>query len=174
MLRGIPKTSRPSCPESADPASKRSHAPGGTGGCTFFVTGDPKGQPRPRAFAKNLGGGRFSARVFDSGTAEGWKSLIAHAWHEAGRPTFDGAVSLTLDFYFKRPKSHWRKSGLKPMAVLLHHVQKPDVDNCAKAAADCLTQCGAWKDDTHITRLLVMKRWATESAGVQITIEGAT
>lgn len=35
------------------------------------------GQPRPRAFARRMGDGKFVARVFESGTAEGWKSLIA-------------------------------------------------------------------------------------------------
>jgi len=40
----------------------------------FFVSGDPKAQPRIRAFAIN-----GHARVYDPGTAEGWKSLIAVA-----------------------------------------------------------------------------------------------
>lgn len=48
---------------------------------TFFAQGLPKGQPRPRAFAMKIGN-KFQARVFDSGTAENWKSRIA----EAARP----------------------------------------------------------------------------------------
>lgn len=43
---------------------------------TFFIHGDPKPQPRPRAFARRMGA-KFVARVYDAGTAEGWKSQIA-------------------------------------------------------------------------------------------------
>jgi len=43
---------------------------------TFFVPGEPKGQPRPRAFARKMGD-KFVARVFDAATAEGWKGAIA-------------------------------------------------------------------------------------------------
>ena len=35
----------------------------------FFVEGDPKPQPRPRAFARKIGN-KFMARVYDAGTAE--------------------------------------------------------------------------------------------------------
>ena len=49
---------------------------------TVRVYGEPKGQPRPRAFAKPIGGGKFSARVYDAGTAEGWKSQIAQAFRQ--------------------------------------------------------------------------------------------
>jgi hypothetical protein len=45
---------------------------------SFRVDGLPKGQPRPRAFARKMGD-RFVARVFDAGTAEAWKSEIALA-----------------------------------------------------------------------------------------------
>lgn len=44
----------------------------------FRVYGVPKGQPRPKAFARNFGG-KWQARVYDPGTAESFKSAIAAA-----------------------------------------------------------------------------------------------
>ena len=41
---------------------------------TAFVHGEPKAQPRAKAFARN---GR--AGIYDPGTAEGWKGAIAAA-----------------------------------------------------------------------------------------------
>ena len=73
------------------------------------VHGEPKGQPRPRAFARRMGDGKFVARVFESGTAEGWKSLIAAeaAKHRPAEP-ISGPVSVDAYFVFPRPKSHYR------------------------------------------------------------------
>lgn len=77
---------------------------------SFSVQGVPKGQPRPRAFAF-----KGKARVFDPGTAEGWKSAIA----EAARPHLPreplaGPVALEVAFSFPRPKKHFLKAGLRP------------------------------------------------------------
>ncbi|MCH7474591.1 MAG: RusA family crossover junction endodeoxyribonuclease, partial [Gemmatimonadetes bacterium] len=65
----------------------------------FFVEGDPKPQPRPRAFS--IGG---TARVYDPHTAEGWKSAIA----DAARPhcpaePWRGPVEIALVFTLTRP-----------------------------------------------------------------------
>ena len=64
----------------------------------FFVRGEPKGQPRPRSFAlRGKGGkpilsktGQPIIRVYESGTAEEWKSQVA-----LFRPSF-GSAALWL------------------------------------------------------------------------------
>jgi Holliday junction resolvase RusA-like endonuclease len=130
----------------------------------FTVFGQPKGQPRPRAFARKVGNS-FVARVYDAGTAEGWKSLIALEAKMAGlagagitRP-----VSLEVYFRFKRPNSHFgtgrNRNTLTARAPALHHTQKPDLDNLMKAVKDCLTQIGAWKDDAQVCKEYASKRW---------------
>jgi hypothetical protein len=48
---------------------------------SIFVHGEPKGQPRPRAFAR---GGMV--RMYDPATAEGWKSAIADEWRRSAPP----------------------------------------------------------------------------------------
>ena len=136
-----------------------------------FVVGDPKGQPRPRAFARN-----GKARVYDPGTAEHWKSQIARRfeWRGPGLREYElGALAVVLQFRFARPKSHLRKDGtLKPDAILVQHVSKPDADNLAKAVLDALTTVGVWRDDAQVAELVIVKRYANpgDQPGCQITI----
>lgn len=133
----------------------------------FFAQGEPKGQPRPRAFAMRMGNGKFSARVFDAGTAENWKSCVAiaakpHQRHDG----LEGPKFVMLEFVFARPKSHFRsikgQLQLKDNAPKFY-TAKPDVDNLAKAVLDCLTQIGGfWRDDSQIVSVLIMKRYALD------------
>lgn len=132
---------------------------------SFFVSGVPKGQPRPRAFARNMGGGKFVARVFDSGTAEAWKSAVAAeaAQHKPAAP-ISGPVRLRIRFFMPRAKGHFvggkPERGLKTGAPT-HHVGTPDADNLAKAVMDALTQCGwHWRDDAQVAVLTVVKAYS--------------
>jgi crossover junction endodeoxyribonuclease RusA len=140
---------------------------------SFFAQGDPKGQPRPRAFAMKIGG-TFQARVFDSGTAEGWKSQIA----VAARPVAPaapilGPVKVRLDFMMRRPRSHYRTGAkadqLRPDAPL-NHTAKFDLDNLCKAVLDGLTQLGSfWRDDSQVACLEASKRYG-QQPGVAVEI----
>jgi len=116
------------------------------------VSGDPKGQPRPRAFSR---GGH--ARVFDSGTAEGWKAQIALAArdHLPAAP-LACPVRVDVEFYFRRPQRLMKKSS---PAGHIPHTARPDIDNCYKAAADCLTQIGFFQDDALVVEGTIRKRY---------------
>lgn len=142
---------------------------------SFFAAGDPKGQPRPRAFSR---GGH--ARVFDPGTAEGWKSAVALAAKPHLPPEPIAApVFVTMDFFFARPKSHFRtgkRAGeLRDGAPDLY-TSKPDVDNLAKAVLDAMTTIGFWRDDAQVWNLSVSKNYVGESyvgygrPGVQVSV----
>lgn len=135
---------------------------------SFFVLGDPKGQPRPKAFVR---GGH--AAVYDPGTAEGWKSAIAISAKEAGAVglMLEGPLRLTLSCWFKRPKSHYTAKGALRTGLTLWHTKKPDADNVFKAAADALTHLGAWRDDSQLAEIIVRKRYTDSNARSQITIE---
>lgn len=135
---------------------------------TFFVSGDPKGQPRPRAFAFH-----GKARVYDPGTAEGWKSQIALAAreHVPAKP-IEGALQVRLTFFFKRPKSHFRKikgEESQRTDAPFYHTQKPDADNVAKAVLDCLTTLGFWKDDAQVAILYVSKMFGNGGVSIDIS-----
>lgn len=133
----------------------------------FRAYGNPRGQPRPRAFAFH-----GKARVFDPGTAEGWKSDLAVAArpHLPAAP-LEGALEVRLAFWFARPKSHSTKRGLRPDAPGWF-TSKPDADNLAKAVLDAMTTLGFWRDDAQVSSLWIVKRYATEqdAPGVAVTV----
>jgi Holliday junction resolvase RusA-like endonuclease len=138
---------------------------------SFSVLGDPKGQPRPKAFVR---GGH--AAVYDPGTAEGWKSAIAVGAKEAGAVglMLEGPIRVSLHCWFKRPQSHFRtgkRSAELRDGLSQWHTKKPDADNVFKAAADALTHLGVWRDDSQIADVIVKKYYTTGNARSQITIE---
>lgn len=133
---------------------------------TFTVIGEPKGQPRPRAFARRMGN-KFVARVYDAGTAEGWKSLIAVSAtpHRPAAP-IPGPVRLGLHFVFSRPKKHYKSNkpekGLRSDAPLFH-TAKPDNDNLQKAVMDAITQLGGfWGDDAQVAYVAAKKTYGDQ------------
>jgi len=136
----------------------------------FFVPGIPKAQPRPRAFFNRRVG---QARVYDAGTAEGWKGAVAAA-ASACRPSrpLDGPLRLDIVFAMPRPRAHYRTgrfvNELRPDAPQ-HHAQKPDRDNLEKAVMDALTQIGFWRDDGQVCTGFVSKVWS-DRPGATITV----
>jgi Holliday junction resolvase RusA-like endonuclease len=119
---------------------------------SFVVYGTPKGQPRPRAFARN-----GLVRMYDPGTAEAWKGEIALAAkpHTPSEP-IAGPVALNLQFYFARPKKHYKRETLRADAPY-RHTGKPDIDNLCKAVMDALTQLRWWHDDAQVASLVGLK-----------------
>ena len=130
---------------------------------TFQVTGEPKGQPRPRAFARKMGSIHV-ARFYDSDVADAWKQAVQRALLDAAHASrwelTLGPVSVSLNFAMPRPKSHTGAKGLKPSAPV-HHVGKPDADNTCKLILDQITRSGCvWRDDSQVVSLTVHKFWA--------------
>ena len=129
----------------------------------FTITGEPKGQPRPRAFARKMGNVHV-ARFYDSDVADEWKravqivvldAAIVHKW-----PLTLGPVAISMCFSLPRPKSHFGAKGLKASAPV-HHSGKPDADNLAKLILDQITRSGnVWRDDSQVVSLTVHKFWA--------------
>ena len=131
---------------------------------TFQVTGEPKGQPRPRAFARKMGNVHV-ARFYDSDVADAWKSAVQIALLEMATQTrwelTLGPVAVELRFAMPRPKSHFGAKGLKPSAPV-HHSGKPDADNLAKLVMDQITKSGKiWRDDSQVVSLTAHKLWAS-------------
>ena len=130
----------------------------------FTITGEPKGQPRPRAFARKMGNVHV-ARFYDSDVADAWKQAVmlaiikaanAHKWTLTLRP-----VAVELRFAMPRPKSHSGAKGLKPSAPE-YHIQKPDIDNLVKLCLDQITRSERiWRDDSQVVSLRVEKIWAS-------------
>lgn len=137
-----------------------------------WIPGAPKGQPRPRAFAR---GGK--ARVYDPGTAEGWKGQIALALQDAldTNDRFDPTAPLAVSMRFSMPRpSAMRRKRPHPEDGAVPHVKKPDIDNLIKAVLDACTQLQIWHDDSQVCRLIVSKMYHRDKggcAGLRLKIE---
>jgi Holliday junction resolvase RusA-like endonuclease len=132
----------------------------------FFADGTPVGQPRARACIR----GRH-AGVYDPGTADAWKRVVAIRAKEAwDKVQFDGPVKLTLSIWMPRPKKHFTSKGRKPFAPVWH-TQKPDLDIIEKAIKDAITDAGVWKDDCLVCEVTKTKRFADLQSGAHIVIE---
>lgn len=133
---------------------------------SFSVLGEPKAQPRGRAFAPK--GGR--PRIFTPSTAEYWKSLVAEAAKPHLPPTpITGPVYLEVSFFLPRPL---RLSGRKYPSEAIPHTAKPDTDNLVKAVMDCCSQLRFWEDDRQVYRITASKVYVGKGGrpGAEIAI----
>ena len=121
----------------------------------FSVPGDPVPQPRPRVSTR---GGFARAYVPATHAVHGYRKAIAAAAREAGVGVHGDPVDVVIDFIFARPKSHTRKSGVRPDAP---RYPRQDADNLAKSVLDSLNGV-AWEDDAQVVRLVVSKAYGTE------------
>jgi Holliday junction resolvase RusA-like endonuclease len=122
---------------------------------TFSVPGEPVPQPRPRVSTR---GGFARAYVPKTHAVHAYRQSLAAAARDAGVTQTGEPLSVVIDAVFVRPKSHLRKSGVKPDAPKL---PRPDVDNIAKACLDALQDVIG--DDTCVARLVIEKSYGTEA-----------
>ena len=122
---------------------------------TFTVPGDPVPQPRPRVSTR---GGFARAYVPSTHPVHDYRASLAAAARDAGLCTTGEPLNVVIDAVFVRPKSHLRKSVVKPDAPVL---PRPDVDNIAKAVLDALQD--VMGDDSLVARLVVEKSYGTEA-----------
>jgi Holliday junction resolvase RusA-like endonuclease len=123
---------------------------------TFTIPGEPVPQPRPRVSTR---GGFARAYVPAKHPVHAYRDAIATAARAAGAGVHGEPVSVVIDFVWERPKSHMRKSGIKPDAPVL---PRPDLDNTTKAVLDSLNGV-AWEDDSQVQRLVVEKSYGPEA-----------
>lgn len=143
----------------------------------IFIQGDPKGQPRPRAFARNMGG-KFIARMYDSDIADDWKNRVDSALLlsvvNEGIHAIDGPFRVTMHFGLKRPVSHFNAGGILKKTQGNACLKKPDIDNLAKLVLDRISRNGRiWKDDSQVVELNVTKIWTIKPQSYcRLYIEG--
>ena len=123
---------------------------------SFTVPGEPVPQPRPRV---STHGGFARAYVPAKHPVHAYRDAVATAARAAGAGVHGEPVSVVIDFVWERPKSHMRKSGMKPDAPAL---PRPDLDNTTKAVLDSLNGV-AWEDDSQVQRLVVEKSYGPEA-----------
>lgn len=121
------------------------------------ILGSPKAQPRVRAFAR---GGK--AGVFTPKSADSWRRTVEIALKRHANKSLEGALQVEMNFYFARPKSHYRTGKFSHMMkddAPKYHLKKPDLDNLAKLPLDVLTKLKYFSDDSQVVNLLVTKEY---------------
>ncbi len=122
----------------------------------FFAAG----VARPKGSHKALLIGGHARLAPASGQEKGWRASVASAACEAMRAAgvgpIDGCVSLLLEFYSPRPKSHTRKNGAIKTGVQPRPTTAPDADKLARSVGDALNEV-CYRDDSQICELVVRK-----------------
>jgi len=141
----------------------------------IFIPGDPKGQPRARAYARKMGA-KFVARMYDSDTADAWKAQVRAGvlfWADRlALQAIEGPFEVVMLFSFDRPESHLLSSGALRKGRVREHLQKPDADNLAKLVLDVITRSQrCWIDDDQVVRLEVEKCWTRDGCAPGCRLE---
>lgn len=175
------------------------------------ITMIPKPQARPRFGSMPVhtgrGGGGSARKVCMSDPTKAYKQQLLRAFladigaQQRAMLPLTGAVHMTAEFIFARPKSHYRTASLRAhhstttphnkhkrkrspqttptltaraASMYADHVTKPDIDNLAKSTMDALNAV-AYTDDAQVTTGNFSKRWATspdEPSHIVIRITG--
>jgi len=131
----------------------------------FFVEGTPRPQGSKRGFVR---GGRV-VLVENSKYHKEWRKAVSEAAKEAMNPRsgeysiprLEGPLTMTLQFFFTRPKAHFRtgkySDELKDSSPD-DHTQTPDLDKLIRSVDDSLTGI-VFEDDSQVISLTSSKQW---------------
>ena len=133
---------------------------------SFFVEGDPQGQPRHRGrILKTRKAGILDAKLHTyATTTKFFMRVVREARRHAPAAPLTGPVSVDLFFKFAKPAS------VPFMKVWMD--KKPDRDNLDKGVLDALTRCKFWLDDCQVCDGAPKKQYAQpgQKTGVYISV----
>ena len=116
----------------------------------FFVSGEPKAQPRVRL--------QKSGHAYTPDSAKGFKERVhweaKKHWPLNVAQTSSTPFRVDVDFFLKRPKRLFRKAD--PYGPV-YAPKKPDKDNLEKVVLDALVGANMFLDDAQVVSGLVQK-----------------
>ena len=118
------------------------------------IPGKPISKARPKFVRRGKGVITFNPQVTEEGK---WLLMAKGQVTE----TMEGAVRMSCEFAFERPKSHFgtgRNAAQLKNSAPIYHTQKPDIDNLVKFVNDCLNEV-AYRDDSQIVMIHADKIW---------------
>lgn len=142
------------------------------------VDGEPFGKQRPKVSV--LGNSKF-AHAYTPKETINYESKVVQAFkkewccEDQTFPFEPGEeIYATIVASFSLQKQHYCKKGINAKGIeklegKINPIKAPDCDNIAKVCLDALNGI-AYKDDSQITCLLVMKKYA-EKPKVEIYLE---
>jgi crossover junction endodeoxyribonuclease RusA len=130
-------------------------------------------EPAPQGSKRHVGGGRL---IESSKRVKPWRQAVAASSQQQMREQkcslITGACSVSIEFRFKRPKSHFTTNGqLKANAPEHYIVKKNDIDKACRSTLDALSET-VFADDCLVVRLVADKRYCFlhEPPGALITV----
>ena len=117
----------------------------------FVLPGKPRTYKPPR-FCKKPGGNVYAGHDKTMKTA---REVLAEQMQAS--PLVEVPLMVYAEFYFRRPKCHFKKGELKKDAPKFV-IKTPDVDNCVKFVLDAL-QPRVIANDKTVTKIVAEKKW---------------
>lgn len=118
------------------------------------------GTPAPQGSKRHLGNGVMTE---SSKAVRPWREAVKAAALATGSSMLRCPVEVGMDFYFKRPRSHYgtgRNALTVKRSAPWRPKGKPDLDKLARAAMDALTDAGIWDDDAQVVTAVLTKNYA--------------
>lgn len=134
------------------------------------VPGPPRGQARPQP---TVHGGNVRRKT---PSQLEYEDDIILAWRKAGSPRLiDGPYLCVMMAHFRRPTTHYNRTGLTPEGVRAgkYPCVKPDADNLLKQV-DVLVAAGAIPDDKAMVRATCFKLWSPTRSDARLHIRFTT
>ena len=130
----------------------------------FEMPGDIVGKARPRMNTR-------TGKAYTPTKTKQYEYFLRQ-WFIREYPNFktiESRVNVSIIAYFDIPKSTSKKKEAEMLGNRISPTKKPDIDNITKVVLDALNKF-AYKDDTQITEITVVKKYAS-TPKVKIKIE---
>ena len=133
----------------------------------FEVVGAPVGKRRPKF--STIHGYAQALKPKEDVIYENLVKIMFQQAKPNNYSMFNKPIKMKIEAYFAIPKSFSRVKQSQALEGKLLPLTKPDADNIAKIICDALNDV-AYKDDTQIVELAIIKRYAMEPK-VKITLD---
>ena len=106
-----------------------------------------------------------------------YEKKIRDAYIGSGGVRSDKYIKMTLEIYFKIPKSYSKKKKQECLNGNLRPSKRPDVDNIVKNICDGLNPKesvgfeGAYSDDASVVEIIASKHFTEEEDYIKVIIE---
>ena len=117
----------------------------------IFFPFDPVAKGRPK-FTR-------TGHAYTPKKTSDYEKAIRDYYQEEGGELFVGPIEVKLVFQMPVPKGYPKRVKSQIEDGTIKHIKRPDLDNMAKAILDALNEV-AFTDDSHITKLTLVKRYS--------------
>jgi len=106
--------------------------------------------------------------------SKAWMSQVRSAAGSEmlGTNLVTGPISLSIAFYFARPKSHFgsgKNASVLKLSAPAWHTQTPDVDKLVRCLTDSLSGI-VFADDRQVCHVTASKHWTEQSERAEVVV----